>query len=97
MRAAVGRYRKKPVEIEAAQFDGTVDGAAAIMEWIWASGGIARFGYRFEDDVSVMIDTLEGTMEARTHDWVIRGVAGEFYPCRPDIFTQTYDPAEVKS
>ena len=41
--------------------------------------------------VPLLIQTLEGTMEAREGDWIIRGVKGELYPCKPDIFEQTYD------
>lgn len=42
----------------------------------------------------IAIDTLEGTMSADINDWIIRGVAGEFYPCKPDIFTATYGPVD---
>lgn len=41
----------------------------------------------------MLIDTLEGSMTARSGDWVIRGVKGELYPCKPDIFEATYEPA----
>ncbi len=43
---------------------------------------------------SLFIITLEGTMEAVPGDWIIKGVKGEFYPCKPDIFAATYEPAE---
>lgn len=78
------KFRKKPVEIEAWQFDGSWASAMPIVQmsenisWSDHSGG------------RVAIETLEGTMEASPGDWIIRGVKGEFYPCKPDIFAVTY-------
>ena len=97
-----GRYRKKPVEIDAMQWDGTAEGSTPIIEWIRGHGGTA--GYMCSDRVrctetdgdcphTIQISTLEGAMLANLGDWVIRGVQGEFYPCKPDIFTATYEPA----
>lgn len=89
------RYRKKPVEIEAMQWNGTAAGATPIINWVLSQGGTARY-----DDASsehgehIAIDTLEGTMRAVVGDFIIRGVQGEFYPCKPDIFEQTYDAIE---
>ena len=88
-----GRYRKKPVEIEAVQWAGEEAGALAIIEWIEAVGG----GKAYLQAVSLMhtpniiIETLEGNMAAQPGDWIIRGVKGEFYPCKPDIFDATYE------
>lgn len=75
-------FRKKPVIIEAVQWNGRNE-----ME-------IARFiGGNLEmDDDGLLIHTLEGTMKASVGDYVIKGVNGEFYPCKPDIFEKTYDP-----
>lgn len=42
----------------------------------------------------IMIDTLEGRMKASLNDWIIKGIKGEFYPCRPDIFEATYEPVD---
>ncbi|ROZ49407.1 hypothetical protein EEB13_05655 [Rhodococcus sp. WS3] len=92
-------FRKKPVEIQAMQWDGTAEGATPIVEWIVTQGGnaahdrIAVSGSRFNTqyDEKIYINTLEGPITASPNDWVIRGVQGEFYPCKPDIFTQTYD------
>jgi len=74
------RYRKKPVVIEAIQFDGNFDEVEAFV------GGDAEFR-----DGQLVIATLEGAMRADPHDWIIRGVKGEFYPCKPDIFAATYE------
>lgn len=82
-------YRKKPVTIEAMQWDGTAAGATPIIDWVLANGATAR--YHDAPDPTLAIDTLEGTMLARPQDYVIRGVAGEFYPCKPDIFEGTYE------
>lgn len=95
------RFRKKPVEVEAERLG---ENAADVAWWINANGGSARHGesvhqehgvnrYPFGGLHSVFIDTLEGTMRADPGDYVIRGVQGEFYPCKPDIFDATYEPA----
>lgn len=82
--SAPARFRKKPVEIEAVQFDG--DNAIAIARWIGAEG--VSTGVRGD---RLVIVTLEGDMNASLGDWIIKGVQGEFYPCKPDIFEQTYE------
>ncbi|MDX3714393.1 hypothetical protein PV733_36810 [Streptomyces europaeiscabiei] len=96
------RYRKRPVEIEARQWDGTADGAARIIDWILGSGSTATYVCSNPDRCSendgdtphsISIRTLEGDMTASFGDWIIKGVAGEFYPCRNDIFRKTYEPA----
>lgn len=79
------KFRKKPVVIEAWQFIG-LDGLST-MPW-WAQG-------RAQDragSASLFLSTLEGVMEASPGDWIIRGVKGEIYPCKPDIFAATYEP-----
>ena len=81
------RYRKKPVVIEAVQLragerPAGLDEAVATGDVVWVEDGTA------------MISTLEGTMIARPGDFIIRGVKGELYPCKPDIFAATYEPAE---
>ncbi len=81
------RYTKKPVEIDAWElgFDThCIDALLDIMD------GKARRGA----DGSIIIQTLEGDMRAVTGDYIIRGVKGEFYPCKPDIFKMTYDEAK---
>lgn len=76
---SIQRYRKKPVVIEAARL--TEDNAVEVSLWCW--------GYRL--DGRLKIPTIEGTMEARVGDYIIKGIQGEFYPCKADIFEQTYD------
>lgn len=81
------KYRKKPVEIEAVQWTGN-----NINEIIrLAEQGIRKF--EFDNDF-IYIDTLEGTMSAQKGDYIIKGVKGELYPCKPDIFEMTYERVE---
>ena len=79
-------FRKKPVVIEAVQWTGanTEEIDAFLGGAVLPCGDPARQGLR--------IHTLEGIMLATAGDWIIKGVAGEFYPCKPDIFLQTYEP-----
>jgi hypothetical protein len=91
----MGFFTKKPVQIEAQLWDGTVDGAGPIIDWIVAGQGSAAYRDHDPDPMAlpratIAIDTLEGTVVASPGDWVIKGVAGEFYPCKPDIFAATY-------
>lgn len=83
---SVRKYRKKPVVIEAVQLV-TDDDFTAAGKWIGES-------VRYDDEVDEVcldIDTLEGTMTAHFNDWIIKGVKGEFYSCKPDIFEATYE------
>ena len=56
--------------------------------------GLIRFLNLGTPEVALLIDTYEGTMTARQGDWIIRGVKGELYPCKLDIFEATYEPAD---
>jgi hypothetical protein len=83
------RWRKKPVVIEAIQF--TADNHDECQAWI----GDAYDGWQTTcppHPEMLRIKTLEGVMEASEGDWIIKGVQGEFYPCKPDIFAATYEP-----
>ena len=76
------RFRKKPVEIDALLWTG--DNVAELTAFLNGKGKFEWGGIR--------IATLEGIMTASVGDWIIRGVKGEFYPCKPDIFVATYEP-----
>lgn len=78
------KYKKKPVVIEAVQFDGTDKSVNWLLPQL-KSGEIGRATNK------LYIKTLEGTMTAHKGDYIIRGVNGEFYPCKPDIFKKTYE------
>lgn len=87
------QYRKRPVVIEAMQFNGLND-YMAIVDWMKASGDTHALANEvYYSTPEMAIQTLEGRMSARPGDWIIRGVQGEFYPCKPDIFSATYEPA----
>lgn len=100
------RYRKKPVVIDAQHWDGTAKGATTIIDWVLDGGGTATYREAQERIVAgngelaqreaparIRIRTLEGDIFASPGDWVIKGVQGEFYPCKPDIFEATYERA----
>lgn len=90
----MARYRKIPVTIDAEQWDGSVEGATRVIDWILSCDGTARFHDAPDNMQSlnqIAIDTLEGTMRAKPGDYIIKGVQGEFYPCDSGIFDQTYE------
>lgn len=82
-------FRKKPVVIEAIQL---IEPNAPDAVASWCGGKVCGVGACGEK-VWIEIETLEGVMRADYRDWIIKGVKGEFYPCKPDIFTATYEPA----
>lgn len=84
----MAKFRKKPVVIEAMQYTG--ENATEIQRFI----GAAETDESFLRPTILKIKTLEGTMQADEGDWIIRGVKGEFYPCKPDIFSATYEAVE---
>ena len=82
------KMRKKPVEVEAIEVQGW--DADRVAEW--CGGTVIR--NENEHCLGIEIETMEGTMRANLGDFIIKGVKGEFYPCKPDIFVATYE--EVK-
>ena len=96
----MSKYRKKPVVIEAITFD-------ELVEHGKAHGSVSPFGGEMpwsfdykgqpithENDDCYLIPTLEGTMKFQRGDMLITGVQGEIYPCKPDIFAETYEPVK---
>lgn len=83
----MAKYRKKPVVVEAVQWTGSMQ---AVIDLVGSA--LPTYGPSGQTQ-SLRIKTLEGDHECRIGDWIIKGVAGEFYPCKPDIFDATYDPA----
>ena len=81
----MAKYRKKPVVVEARQLEFTTTSQEEIVKWC---------GGRKALDGGITIPTLEGDHLANTGDYIIKGVKGEFYPCKPDIFEATYDKVE---
>ena len=90
------QYRKKPVVIEAMRFGRSNSDAIEI----WCGGRYSRGESKASDPSDfaewIEIPTLEGIMRANLGDWIIRGVRGEFYPCKPDIFEATYERVGVR-
>lgn len=94
------KFRKKPVVIEAMQLVGSNADYHNVFSWVERHVGtfnplsqfIPKRGISIDPETGyVLIATLEGVMQARPGDWIIKGVQGEFYPCKPDIFEQTYE------
>ncbi len=79
-------FRKKPVVIEARKYDPDLDPTEAISVGAWCGASVWH-------GMAMEVPTLEGSLSASPGDWIIRGVAGEFYPCKPSIFAATYEPA----
>ena len=84
-RLVMKRYVKKPIVIEAVQYNGN-----NVQEILNFCGGTAVVGMLSE----ITIKTLEGPLRVSDGDFIIKGVEGEFYPCKPDIFEKTYDVVE---
>lgn len=85
----VKKYKKKPVIIEAVQF--TEKDRDIVFNWITCN----RYPGKAEGGQSTLvIETLEGKMVANINDYIIKGIHGEFYPCKSDIFSQTYEEVE---
>jgi hypothetical protein len=103
MKVKVNKYRKKPVVIDAIQllWDTWNDICGFVSKESFA-GGVYLDDKTFEElpegktsqTLGLKIKTLEGTHLARQGDYIIKGVSGEFYPCKPDIFEQTYERVE---
>lgn len=83
-------YRKKPMIIQAVQYTAVSD-AEKIAEWC---GGVVRKPNNATPYPQIIISTLEGDMAAEMPDYIIRGIKGEYYPCKPDVFEASYE--EVK-
>lgn len=84
------KYRKKPVEIEAVEWIG----ANHLITKTFMKGSGATIDYNQHPVGVIKIPTLEGVMDCMPGDFVIKGVKGEFYPCKPDIFALTYEPVQ---
>ena len=84
MKGVLLKYQKKPVVVEAVQYDGVnLNEVAQFLQVRYCT---------LDQKNDILINTLEGTMHASPNDWIIKGVKGEYYPCKPDIFEETYEP-----
>ena len=84
-------YRKKPVVVKAVQYDGNF---RCLDIFSIQEVGKFKIGKEVDGTPYLLIPTLEGEMKCSKWDYVIRGVNGEFYPCKPDIFEKTYEPVD---
>lgn len=95
----MARFRKKPVVVEAMRLPAAdEDASPELIDWLDEKAAAAkprdmRLGLEPGYGGALLIHTLEGTMEGQPGDWIICGVQGELYPCKPDIFEATYEPA----
>ena len=90
----MAKFRKKPVVIEAVQLRwDTWSEMCDFMPTIGPNKGDPH-GAQDGEKIQLVIPTLEGEMTADENDWIIKGVKGEYYPCKPDIFEATYEPVE---
>lgn len=85
MASEIRTVRKRPVEVQAVLWTG--DNINTIWDW---AGADKVYGPTEKNPTSLIISTLEGDMLALLGDWIVRGVFGEFYPCKPDVFDATY-------
>jgi len=101
------KFRKKPVVIEAVQLRwdtwseicefagvGHMEDGKPTGCYIGPDVQPLPDDTQTSNEIGLLIPTLEGVMVARQNDWIIKGVKGEFYPCKPDIFEATYEPVE---
>jgi hypothetical protein len=84
----MGKFRKKPVVIEALKYQVEL-GNNRVINWLSQQGANVKDWLFFDGEIT--IPTLEGKMKVSDGDWIIKGVKGEFYPCKPDIFEATYE------
>lgn len=91
MSSGVRRYRKRPVEVEAVRWEGcNYDQVLRLLRF-------AGDRLTYIPPSTLVIHTLEGDMTARVGDYIIRGVHGEHYPCKPDIFAETYEEVTTEA
>lgn len=100
-----GKYRKRPVVVDAVQFmpdgEGSLAWPGPLPEWLddaFDAGVLTNLADRVEGgrlgNLRLEVKTLEGPIIASPGDWIIRGVKDELYPCKPDVFAATFDPAD---
>lgn len=89
----MAKFRSKPaVEIDAMLFDGTLEGACAITDWIRTEAGEPQaWAYLGGGEYKIDVRTPNGVVAAVKGDYVIKGTQGEFYPCKPDVFEMKYE------
>jgi hypothetical protein len=98
----IQKYTKKPVVIEAVELKNNYNSIVECVEFVFNIGmdssSIGEFATvnKVKEDGGFLIPTLEGDMKVSFGDYIIKGVKGEFYPCKPDIFEMTYEKTDIK-
>lgn len=90
----MAKFRKKPVIIEAVQLRWDTWGEMCNHADVGGLSNGKPEGRLDGEEIGMVIPTPEGVMRANENDWIIKGVEGELYPCKPDIFEVTYEPVE---
>lgn len=96
------KFRKKPVIVDAVKLENNYDSIVNAVEFVFDIGmetsviGANATVRDIQERNGLDIITLEGTMKASFGDWIIKGVNGEFYPCKPDIFEKTYEVLQME-
>lgn len=85
------KFRKKPVVIEAHQY---IDDLFEAFDWAEIVGHSYGTSLVYDSVKGFLIKTLEGELTVSPGDWIIKGISGELYPCKPDIFEKTYEPVD---
>ena len=90
------KYQKRPLTVEAMQFDGSKESANRILDWAGPESGMELIftSLRAHHPNVLLVHTLEGVVRALKTSWIIRGISGEFYPCKNDIFQAAYERVE---
>lgn len=91
------RFRKKPIVIDAVKWDETTETRKLLESMGMGPTSHSGHAQRPNECTNLRINTLEGVMRADAGDWIIKGVKGEFYPCKPDIFDATYEVEDAQS
>lgn len=86
-------YKKKPIIIEAIKWTGHADSTIRVSNFVGQE--LELTGSVWTNDAVLIIPTLEGNMNASMGDYIIKGIKGEFYPCKPDVFVETYEPVDA--
>ena len=92
-----GSFRKKPVVIEAYRFNNYCGSRGDRPRWLTDAVDAGKVWFQTQGRPYLTICTLEGNMVAELGDWIIKGVKGEIYPCKPDIFEMTYERAYLNA
>ena len=89
----MSKFKMKPIEVEARQWDGTAKQANDLVAWVLAGGMSAHYDTsQYPDALYVVVNTKNGPLHASPQDWLIQGAAGEFSVYKPDVFAVSADP-----